>query len=154
MSEARPASALPVTGFDRALMFMAAVGLALLVAAMAWVWPQVPADRWELLVIFVFLAGVGVLLYVALSMAIKVPHSYNYPWPITAQNRERQFLLARRMVLELRVVIVFAGVGIFLAAASSALGRPVGWASWILPAILGAIGVVFASYFAVASRAR
>jgi hypothetical protein len=49
---------------------------------------------------------IGVIIYVGLTLLSKVPHVYNYPTPITAQNARGQYQNARLLINSLKTVIV------------------------------------------------
>jgi uncharacterized BrkB/YihY/UPF0761 family membrane protein len=100
------------------------------------------------------LPAVGIALYALLTMLARVPHRFNYPWIITPQNQERQFLLARRLVLTLRALIALLLVSLFLDATLVAQGKVRGLGWWFMPLGLSLIAAVIGLYFRAARRAR
>ena len=48
--------------------------------------------------------GIGLLLYVGLIVVNRFPHIFNYPVEITAENAERQYRLASKMIRTLNMV--------------------------------------------------
>lgn len=47
--------------------------------------------------------------YIAFGILYKYPHRFNYAWPITAENAERQYRLARSLITweKLWVILIF-----------------------------------------------
>lgn len=70
--------------------------------------PDAWGGKWVLLVLPVF----SVVLFIFLGAIRNIPHRFNYLWPITEQNAERQYRIALSMltVLRLEVVTIFAYV--------------------------------------------
>jgi hypothetical protein len=103
----RPQVALSWHWPDRALLTLG-VGLLVAHAVLAsWALARLPQIKpWPVLVVFVL----GLVVFGALVLLTRVPHAYNYPWPITVENAERQYRTARRMVLAIQTVMT----GLFL----------------------------------------
>ena len=76
------------------------------------------SDRWSAVVGI----AIAVLIYVGLTLLARVPHIYNYPWPITEQNATIQYRLARSLVIWLNAVCVLMMVSIVWSQARVALG--------------------------------
>ena len=89
-----------------------------------------------------------------LTLLVRVPHLYNYPWPITPQNAARQYLAARRLILALRVLVVLVFLELLAGTTSVALGRSLSLGPWSMPALLSCLGLTLISYVAAARRAR
>lgn len=162
------APVLPVTAIDRLLRVLALLGVVLLLAGTVWVWPRLPEvvpihfgasgrpDGWGERVWLLLLPTLGVGLYALFGAILNLlpPQMYNLPWPITEQNRERQYLFARRLLLAFRTYAVFLLVLLLLQASRVALGKAPGLGWWFLPATLAAPCVILGVYFGAASRAR
>jgi hypothetical protein len=154
-------------GIDRALTLSAAVGLGLFLATTVWLWPQLPdvvpvhfglngrPDAWGERGLLLLLPVFGIGTYALLSAVLRMPVAiYNFPWPVTPQNRERQLVLARRLVLAFREYAVLLFLVLFLGAAFVALGKAQGLGWWFFPVTLGFPAVILASYFMATLRVR
>lgn len=120
----RPRLKLPWSGPDVLLEALAALGLAALVVLAVVYWSRLPQripvhfdfrgqpDRWSGKAMFALLPAIGAVIYAGLTVLSRFPHSYNYLWPITPQNAERQYLIARRMVIILKTLVVWLFAGI------------------------------------------
>jgi hypothetical protein len=51
--------------------------------------------------------GVMTLVFVVLTIAARFPQRFNYPWPITAENAERQYRMARTLLAAVRLAVAF-----------------------------------------------
>lgn len=100
------------------------------------------------------MAFIGLLLYTGLTLVARIPHHYNYPWAITPSNAERQYALARRLLLGLRAVMIWFFVLILWETARVARGDAEMLSPLFLLIFLGAIGSCMAWYFIAARRAR
>ena len=67
-------------------------------------------DAWAGKGSLILFVGLELFLYVTLTVISRFPQIHNYPWKITAENRDRQYLLTRQFlaVLKLELVSVFA----------------------------------------------
>ncbi|NOU66833.1 DUF1648 domain-containing protein [Paenibacillus sp. LMG 31461] len=63
-------------------------------------------DGWGNKMSLIALPLIGIIVYVGLTLLSKVPHVYNYPTPITAQNARGQYQNARLFMNSLKAVIV------------------------------------------------
>jgi uncharacterized membrane protein len=68
--------------------------------------PTGQPTAWTDRAISIFPAVLGVVIYVGLTLLNRIPHLFNYPWPITEQNAAIQYQLARSLVTWLKLVIV------------------------------------------------
>jgi uncharacterized membrane protein len=91
---------------------------------------------------------VGFVLFIGLYFLRRFPQIYNYPVPITPENRERQFQAASRLIaqLNLSISIVFAVISWTTFEASIKGTVP----SWIFPLV---IAIVFAPVFVYLAKA-
>ncbi|MFN0157824.1 MAG: DUF1648 domain-containing protein [Bacteroidota bacterium] len=69
-------------------------------------------DGWGSKYSIFLLIGVECIVYVGLTVLARFPHIYSYPWPITAENAQRQYTLARTLIrwIKLEVVMIFGYV--------------------------------------------
>ncbi|CAN7165605.1 DUF1648 domain-containing protein [Paenibacillus sp. LjRoot56] len=89
-----------------------------MIAYVAYMWQDMPErmpmhfngkgeiDGWGNKMSLIALPLIGVIIYVGLTLLSKVPHVYNYPTPITAQNARGQYQNARLLINSLKTVIV------------------------------------------------
>lgn len=95
---------------------------------------------------------IGTLLFVGMTVLNKFPHAFNYPTQITADNAQRQYTNATRMmrVLKLSVILLFGGIA--LQTIRHAHGDTSGLGAWFLPLTLG-LTLIPVIYFLVKSSA-
>lgn len=157
--EDRPVLRLPWNTSDRVLEALAAFGLLVLIVGVGYGLVHLPAtvpihfglsgqpDAWGSRLLLLLLPGIASVLYVLLSLLSRVPHWYNYPLVITPANAEFQYLLARRLLLVMKAVIVWLFVAIYVIAAQFATARRALLAPWLLPLVAVVIGDVLLWYF-------
>lgn len=162
----RPRFHPPVTAIDRVLQTLGLAGAAALVALLlggeSLLPDRVPLhfdaagqpNRWgapgELLLVPV----VGLVLYGLLTLFARVPHHYNYPWEITAENAPRQYALARRLVFTLRAAVVWIFVALLWGTGRVATGSSSSLGPWFLVVALSATLVPIVVYLLIASSDR
>jgi uncharacterized membrane protein len=164
MRDSRPRLDIPWTPADRALELLALaalVGFAGVAAAFAGGLPERipihfgfggnpdgwagPASRWAL-------PALALVLYATLTWVSRVPHAYNYPWAITPANAERQYRLARRLVLALKALVCWQFGAIYLQSLEVTTGARPGLSPWLTFSFLIApLGLVVA-YLVAATR--
>ena len=93
-----------------------------------------------------FLPGLGVALYVGLSLLNRVPHVFNYPVEITPVNAKKQYYLATKLVRVLNTAIacIFSYLNYVIIQSSS--GTMSGESMVITPAIMMAIFAIIGVY--------
>jgi hypothetical protein len=84
----------------------------------------------------------------------RFPHRFNYAWPITAQNAESQYRLARRLPNWLKVEVIWMFLFLEWMTIWVALGRATGLSIVFLPIVLIMILSTIGIYFYQAYRAR
>ena len=87
----------------------------------------------------VSLPVVASLLYIGLTLLNRVPHSFNFPTPITQDNALRQYTNATRMIRYLKLILVVVFAGISYQTIQQANGTGDGLGLWFLPLTLGLI---------------
>lgn len=65
------------------------------------------ADAWGSKITLWIMPLAGLLLFFLLSLAQKFPRLYNYPVKITEENAQKQYLLARTLLRELKAAVLF-----------------------------------------------
>lgn len=122
-------------------------------------WPDLPAraprhfdlagkpDAWGAKMNLWVLPFVGGVIYLMLTVVGRIPHSHNFPVPVTPKNAPRLFRLSRMMVAWLKAQISCTLGYIAWAQVQVALGRAqgLGWA--FLPVTLFTIGLTIFLYW-------
>jgi uncharacterized membrane protein len=142
----------------------------LVLGVMAWTlfvaWPalprEVPVDfgtsgtpvAWGSKGLLLLFAGIALAVHLGLSLLRRIPHLYNYPFPITEANAERQYLLARLLVTALRTEVVGVFAYIEWQTIRVALGEAEGLGEAGVLAFVALIFATVAAYFIQASKAR
>ncbi|QMV42520.1 DUF1648 domain-containing protein [Cohnella cholangitidis] len=157
---------IPVTGQERVLQALTLIaflwGIGYLIAQWSDLPATVPAhyngkgeiDRWGSKWELAILPGIGLILYVGLTILSRFPHLYNYPVTITEENAVRQYLLARKMIgwTNLEILVLFSYIE--WTSIQSALGKGDGMSMWSIPILLIAIFGTMAIYFVRAFRSK
>lgn len=162
----RPQLNLPRTKIDYGLEILAALGVALSLYNLLVAYPTLPAsipvhfnfkgevDSWggkET----VWILGVGsVVLFGTLTLVSRIPHLYNYPWEITAENATRQYRLARTFITLLKTEIAWLFAFILGETIKVALGESNQLQPTILYLYLAMITASVVGYFVLSYRAR
>lgn len=103
---------------------------------------------WELLLV----PAIGLLLFAFLGVLAGRARVFNYPVAITPQNAGRQLVLARRMILAMRAVLVWVFVFLLLGMLRVAQGVADGLSPLFVPLVLaGTLGVVVWYFIAAVS---
>ena len=111
-------------------------------------------DRWGVPAELLFVMVIALALFAFLTFLTRIPHLYNYPWPITEENAERQYALSRRLVLLLRTFVVWIFFILFLSAWRVAETGSGGLGIWFVPALLISVALAIGWYLFAASRLR
>lgn len=82
---------------------------------------------------------VASLLYIGLTLLNRVPHSFNFPTPVTQENALIQYTNATRMIRSLKLILVLVFSGISYQTIQQANGETDGLGVWFLPVTLGLI---------------
>jgi uncharacterized membrane protein len=100
------------------------------------------------------LPSVLIIIYSGLTILSRYPYVYNYPWRITEENAERQYLLARTFLCWLKLEIILLFTFIEWTTIQVALGDNEGLGLMFIPisliVVFGTIGI----YFWLAYKAR
>lgn len=145
---------------------IAALGVVLLVVATAWMWPTLPdripmhfdfsghVDRYGGRLELLFLPAIAVVLYVGLTFLARVPHVFNFPVRLNADNVARQYRLGRMLVTGLKAAIVWTFL-VILVEIGRVAGEPGAAPSpFVIAVPIVAIFGGIAVYFVAAARAR
>jgi len=149
-----------------ALEFAAAAGILVAIFLVVQAWSGLPAkipthfaasgrvNAWGRRETILLFPALSVIIHAGLSLLSRFPHLYNYPWPITPENADRQYQLASSLLGWLRMETVWLFVYIEWMTIQAALGRAIGHDAWLLWAALAAIFATLGWYFRSAYRAR
>lgn len=112
--------------------------------------PDVWGGKWVLLLLPAF----SLVLYVFLGFIRAMPHRFNYLWPITEQNAERQYRIAMSMLtlLRLEVVLLFGYLNWVMI--QCARGGVASLGSLFAPIIVVVLLVTIVAHIVAAGRAR
>ncbi len=111
-------------------------------------------DRWGSKYSLLPMIGTAVFLYALLTLFQRWPHIYNYPFALTDQNREKQYLYARQLLTVLKAEVVCMFAFLTWQTIQVARGNAANLTIWFLPVILGLIFATIIIYFIKAYRAR
>jgi hypothetical protein len=162
----RPVLNVPRTPFELALELVAAGGLVLVFIVLAQAWSGLPdrvpqhfgatgqPDTWGGKNILWLFPGVAAGLSLLLTIANRFPQTFNYPWPITEQNAEAQYVLARTLLTAMKAEIVVLMAYLEWETIRVALGRSAGLGVAFLPVFLGAMVLTTGLYFTRAYQTR
>ena len=79
---------------------------------------------------------IALIIYAAMTYVAKIPHLYNYPVKITAENAAEKFLIARKMVNFIKFIIVALFAYMSFNMVYTAMGNQSYMNIWFLPAFL------------------
>lgn len=162
----RPRLALPRTPADWIAEAVAGLGLVLILAASAWLWPQLPeripmhfdfagnVNRYGSRAVWFLLPAVALVVYGALTLLARVPHVFNFPVRITPNNAERQYRLGRLLVTGLKAAVVWLFLATMVEVGRVALEPNDSPSPFLIAVPLGVMFAGIATYFVAALRAR
>jgi uncharacterized membrane protein len=151
---------------ERIMQVAAIGGVVTLLAYAVYIWPHLPAtvpthfgiagqpDAWGSRASLLALPIMTVVFFLALTLLERIPERYNYPIEVTAANAARVYVLGRRLVLSVKLILVLAFGLIFRTSADVALGKTTGLPGWFLPALLGSTAGVIVVSLVRMSRSR
>lgn len=111
-------------------------------------------DAWGSKFSLVFLPCITIVLYGSLTILGRYPHIFNFPWKITEQNAERQYILAKQLLSWLKAEVIWVFYYIEWNSIEIAFSRVDGLSTSFLPIFLGTITLSIVVYLVLASRAR
>lgn len=129
-------------------------------------WPQIPAsipvhfdllgnpDAWGGKADLLWLFGLSVLGFIALTWVSRYPHRLNYPWQITDQNRERQYRLAQLFLKALKCELAWLALLITVQTVRVAMGTADGLGAFFVLSVMLMLGITVVGYLIIASRSR
>jgi uncharacterized membrane protein len=96
----------------------------------------------------------GLAAYALLTIVPRFPRKMNYPFALTAENRERQTALALGMLLWMKAEIMLLFAYMEWMTCETALGRADGFGVWLLPLSMTIVMGTIAAYLLLAWRVR
>jgi uncharacterized membrane protein len=164
--EKRPILDIPRSYLEMMLSGAALIGLITLLSLVLSYWPRLPdvipthfgfsgeADAWGSKGMLWILPVAALFIYIALTGVSYFPHLYNYPWAITAENAQRQYIFSRTFLGFLKTEIVWFFTYIEWITIQVSLGTKAGLGSSFLPVFLIIIFGTLIIYMIMAGRAR
>jgi hypothetical protein len=162
----RPRLKVPWGPLDRLLFGLGVLGVVLLLGLWFASWPVLPQrvpvhfdlggepTRWGHRPTLAFVPLLGTALFGLLAALTRIPHLYNYPWPITPINAEAQYRLGRRLVLLLGAHLSWVFLAVYAGNVAVAAGVLERLGRGLLALTLGLPLAIVAWYFFAASRQR
>lgn len=110
---------IPRSRVETILEILALLGVVLSLSMVGINWSELPdripthfnvfgdADSWGGKATLFILPGFIILIYALLSIAMRYPHGFNYPWPITTDNVTTQVRIARLTIRLLKVEVIW-----------------------------------------------
>jgi uncharacterized membrane protein len=87
---------------------------------------------------------VPIVTYIILTVGLRFPHLFNYPFEITEENAERQYKNATKMVRVIKTFLVVIFGYLTYATVKNGLGEMEGLGTWFTPTtlicVLGTVG--------------
>lgn len=102
--------------------------------------------------ILLSMPAISLFMYITLSIVARFPHTFNFAWPITMENAEKQYRLAVDMLVWLKMELTVLFCFITWIMIQSAMGGSSGLGIWFLPVFIGAILGTTAIYLVAAYR--
>lgn len=162
----RPVIDIPHTSLEVGLEVVALGVLFGMVATVALFWSSLPplvpshfdifgtVDAWSDKRTILILPVVGLGLYAMLTITNHYPHKFNYAWPITLQNAERQYQLAHSLMIWLKMEVMLLFAYLEWTTIGMALGQTNSLGLFFLPLALVALFGTLGVYFYQAFQAR
>jgi uncharacterized membrane protein len=151
---------------DWLLEAMAILGLMILLGFVIYQYPRLPGtipshfnwaglpDEYSSKSSFWLLPGIGVFIYILLSLIVLIPHQFNYSVRITPANALKQYAMAIRLIRYLKGAIIWLFFYISYATIRVVTKEDSGLGLWFLPVVLGGILIPVIIYLILAFRNR
>jgi len=151
---------------DNLLDGTALAGLLLSWTIILTTWPDLPdsvpqhftlagePDAWGSPGFMLLLPSIGILLFGGLIALLRIPHRFNYLWPITAWNARFQYRRAQRVIQILNLLIQWFFCAFVWEISEIALGRDTTLLPWLTPLFFLAIFSLIAAYIIFGNRTQ
>ena len=142
---------LPLNPLEKVIEALSIVAILYLIVMVLRYWPTLPntlpthfngagtPDEWGGKNFGLILPATSFILYIILTVIARFPHTYNYLYPITAENAPIQYQMARMMIAALKLETIIMFPYIEWITFQVALGQAEGLGGWFLPVTLGII---------------
>lgn len=160
----RPKLEIEKEGLDKLLEYIGLLGLIVLIALPLYYYGSLPdtipshfgsdgtPDDWSGKGMIWLLPGIGVIMYIGLTILNRFPHTFNYLKQITQENAYYQYKLATRLIRFINTFISCSFAYITWVTIQSAEDNSEGFGELFLPIFLGGIFLVIAYYFYMALK--
>ena len=103
---------------------------------------------------FWVLPGIGLFIYLLMTLIALIPHRFNFAVKITPENAMKQYTLALRFIRLLKLLILALFFYISISTVRSALHLADGMGLWFIPVTLAGFFIPFILYLIISSRNR
>lgn len=161
----RPKIQLQLQSFDYVLEVIAGLGVMALMGLAVFYYNQLPeqiprhydfAGRPDALggkMILWLLPTLGLIIYGLLTFMNRIPHLFNYPMKITAENAATQYFMATRLIRVLKAFIMLLFAYLVWRTIGIAQNEASGLGAWLLPVVvLVNLGLVFSYIYRSSSK--
>lgn len=162
----RPVLKLPLTGWENGLEVLSVMGVFFVFLLVYQSWGILPdripthfgftgqPDAWGNKEYLFFLPIMTVAMYLLLTIVSMFPHTFNYPVKITEENAVTQYLLARHLIVILKVETIWLFAYIQWVTIEVALGKAAGLSNLFLPIFIVVMVGTIVVYFYKAREKR
>ena len=112
--------------------------------------PDAYSGKWTIVVLPI----VGLVMYAGLSLIRKIPHLYNYAWPITETNAKAMYTLSVNLITWIKMEIVLMFAYIQFQTVWIGMGKALELGVLFLPVAIGAMVVTSVVFIVRMSRAK
>ncbi|MCX6269376.1 MAG: DUF1648 domain-containing protein [Bacteroidetes bacterium] len=160
----RPTVRPEMAPIDWLLELVALMGVVFLLGFAIYEYPRLPdtipshfngagvADEYSSKDTFWILPGIGVFIYLLLSLIVLVPHQFNFAVTITPKNALKQYTMAVRFVRYLKVVLIWLFLYISYLTVRVVANEESGLGLWFLPITLGCIFIPLVIYVSMSFK--
>lgn len=162
----RPVIQIPRSGFEKVVEALAIAGIVMSLAALFCSWSDLPdripmhygfggkpdaySGQWTVIVLPI----IAIVMYAGLSLIRKIPHYYNYPWPITEDNAAAMYKISIVLIACIKMEVVWLFTYIEWITIRVALGKAQGLGFMFLPITFIVMGVTVIVHVIQMSRAK
>ena len=164
--EERPRIDIPRSGFEKTVEALAVVGVLASFYLLIFCYNKLPekipmhfgfggkpdafSGKWTV----VALPIIGLAMYAGMSLIRKIPHYYNYPWPITKENAPKMYQISIVLITTVKMEVVWMFTYIQWAVIRVAMGKAGGLGVLFLPVALIAMTVTVVVAVVQMSKAK
>lgn len=154
----RPVLHIPYSRLEVILELVTGIGIAFALILLFTNWLRIPnyipdhfsatgiADSWGNKWSLLISPSVGIVLYIMMTFVSRFPHVFNYPWPITEDNAQKQYQIGRITLISIKAEMVWIFAYVEWQSIQVSTGKAMGLGKAFLPitilVIFGTIGVL------------